>query len=91
MSDTQKIRVTADGCVDERDMIRLPKTKATIMKVEGAYEYFDCKVVLAAVELRKGYPPEKMLVDVVTGTIYHPKTGQCNSSALRLIINQGQS
>ncbi len=92
MNDDKKIRLSPDGCVDERDMLKIPKSKSMMVKVKGIYQTFDCKMVLIPVETRKGYEQEPMLVDVVTGTIYDPKTGQCNSSKnLQAQINQGQS
>jgi len=36
-------------------------------------------------EIHTGFPEELRYVDMVTGTIYHPETGQCSSPQLKLL------
>lgn len=83
----ERLRVTADGCIDERDMIRVRSIKKVLMQIATADGMIERKMIHVPLEIKKGFEPVMMYADAETGTVYDPATGRCNSTALRLMVS----
>lgn len=75
MTEPMKIR-TEHGCVIEHDIIKLRdmKTFDADVEVRILKENMQRKMVELSIN------DTKMFADVVTGTLYSPATGKCNST-----------
>jgi hypothetical protein len=79
MSEPRKIRTTGDGCVLDLDILYLSKKG----RVDYRVQTYEGPVTRTMVPLDvKG---QRMLADVITGTLYDPTTGRSNSPHLTLI------
>jgi hypothetical protein len=89
-----RIRLAQEKCVTEHSMLLLP---ADSIKPFKAGEHIRQMRVRTpwGIEVRPmRYIPlqmnaagseERMYVDIITGTVYHPKTKQCNTPQLTLL------
>ena len=79
MSEPKKVRTTSEGCVNEHDVMHLgkrPKLKYRVQTYEGPVTRTFVFVMASG---------KQMLADIITGTLYDPKTGRSNSRDLTLL------
>jgi hypothetical protein len=75
----RNIRTTSDGCVNEGDVLYLSERPKEVFRVQSIYG----PVTRTMVRVATG--GKAMLADIVTGTLYDPKTGRSNSYHLSII------
>ena len=86
-----RITITEEVCVSDNSVIMLLPKKNTPdeilkqMRVQTPWGVELRPLRYMKLEMRKGFPEEYRYVDVVTGTIYHPDTGHCNTTQLRML------
>jgi hypothetical protein len=89
-----RIRLAEEKCVTEYSMILLadksirnfkPREKIRQMRVRTPWGIEVRPMRLIPLQMDASLPEELMYVDVITGTVYHPKTKQCNTPQLTLL------
>lgn len=78
MNSPKKIRITGDGCVHDNDVIFLKHRVRVLRSVHTQWGVE--KREMAKINARG----KDWLADLITGTLYDPKTGRSNSPHLYL-------
>lgn len=72
------------GCLDEHDIVKLKPLKRFNVELNVMGQTYRRKMVEVYLEDKKTLESKPWYVDTITGSIYDPKTGKCNSSNISI-------